>query len=360
MTDIPFLRPAVPPFDEVRPALEGVWARGWFTNDGPEVRGLEADLAARWGRRVRAVSSGTDALLLALEALGVRGGEVVLPSFTFSATAHAVVRNGAVPVFADVDPATWCLDPAAAAAAIGPRTRAVVGVHIFGVPCDDAALSRLGPPVLYDACEAFGTTVGGRDVAAWGRASVFSFHATKIVPAIEGGAVATDDPEIDEAVRLARNFGNTGDYDCACAGMNAKLSEVHAVIGRRALAEAEALLADRRRILAAYRSALAGVPGLEPQAAPAGAEPNGQIVGVRVAGGRARRDRLRARLAAAGIETRAYFDPPCHRFKCYRDLPPRPLARTEALSAEILCLPAWAGLPDREIERIAAAIRAAA
>lgn len=357
---IPFLRPALPPLDEILPALRGVWGRGHFTNDGPEVRGLEADLAARWDRRVRAVANGTDALLLALEALDVRGGEVVLPSFTFSATAHAVVRAGAVPVFADVDPATWCLDPKAAAEAVGPRTRAILGVHVFGLPCDDAALSRLGPPVLYDACEAFGARLGGRDVATLGRASAFSFHATKIVAAIEGGAVATDDPAIDESVRLGRNFGNTGDYDCAVAGMNAKLSEVHAVIGRRALAAADAALADRRRVLAAYRAALAGEAGVEAQAVPAGAEPNGQLVGVRVAGGRARRDRLRDRLAAQGIETRAYFDPPCHRFSCYRDLPPRRLPQTEALADEILCLPAWTGLPDSAIGRVADAVRASA
>lgn len=356
---IPFLRPVTPALRNVLSRLRGIWARQYFSNFGPEERRLEARLSRRFGgREVVLVSNGTVALEMALEALGARGREVFLPSFTFSATAHAVVRAGGRPRFTDVDAATWMLDPEALPRRL-PRGAILLPVHVFGVPTDDGALRGRGAALLYDACEAFGSAWRGDDVGTLGDAACFSFHATKLVPAGEGGAIVTASRPLAERLRRIRNFGHRGDQRPTLVGTNAKLSELQAAMGNAALDGISHTLAERRRLYHAYRRSLAGVPGLVLQAIPDGGRANGQLVAVRVEDDYGLpRARLAERLLREGIETRCYFDPPCHLFAVYRT-PSLSLPRTEDLSRRVLCLPFPWGMTPAQIDRVVEALRSA-
>ncbi len=191
--------------------VEGLLERRWLTNDGPLVRELEERVAAHVGvRHCVATCNGTVALEIAIRALGLTG-EVIVPSYTFIATAHALHWQGLTPVFADIDPRTHTLDPEAVQRAITPRTSGILGVHLWGraAPVDDlqAIADEHGLPLLFDAAHAFSSTHRQRKIGRFGRAEVFSFHATKFFHSLEGGAIVTDDDDLAETMRLMRNFG---------------------------------------------------------------------------------------------------------------------------------------------------------
>ena len=260
-------RPGVPGRAAFLERVEAMLARRWFTNDGPYVVELEERIARKVGvKHCVLVSSGTTALCLLASAARLEG-EVIVPSFTFVATAHALEWMGVVPVFCDIDLETWNLDAAACEEAIGPRTRAILGVHVFGRPCDTAALGevaeRNGLPLFFDAAHAFGCTHRGREVGSFGAAEVFSFHATKAFHTFEGGAVTTNRDDLAAAIRLLRNFGFRGLDDVSALGINGKMPEVCAAMGLSNLGEFEATVAANRATFEAYREELAEVPGLE-------------------------------------------------------------------------------------------------
>jgi len=250
--------------------VSGIFDRRRLTNDGPLVRELERRLAdALDVPHCVAVASGTVGLQVAARALGLEG-EVIMPSLTFVATAHALEWLGIRPVFGDVDAATLTLDPARAADLVTPRTRALLGVHLWGRSCAVEALERLavdrGLRLVFDAAHAFGCTHAGRGIARFGDVSVFSFHATKVVNSFEGGALATRDAELAARARLVRNFGFAGYDEVVCLGTNGKMSEVSAAMALTSLESLDQFLAANRRNYGAYREALATVPGgrLEP------------------------------------------------------------------------------------------------
>ncbi|WP_433254705.1 DegT/DnrJ/EryC1/StrS family aminotransferase [Streptosporangium sp. CA-135522] len=339
--------------------LEEALDRQWLTNQGPLVGEFEervADLAGT--RHCVAMCNATLALQVAARATGMTG-EVIVPSFTFVATAHALSWIGLTPVFCDIDPETHLMDPGQIEALITPETSGILGVHLWGQPNAVEVLPEIarrhGLPLVYDAAHAFGTRHGGRPIGAFGDAAVFSFHATKFVNAFEGGALVTDDDTLARKARAMRNFGQTGQDEVSYQGTNAKMSEAAAAMGLTSLefmpSVVERNVANHRR----YMSELAGVPGL--RVLPLGAGNNHQYVVLeidqRVTG--VSRDTLRSVLAAENVNCRCYFSPGCHTMAPYRTGARLPY--TEAVSDLVLGVPTGMAVDDDDISRICQIIR---
>ncbi len=342
-----------------RAAVERVLASGMLAQ-GPEVAAFESEFSAHVdGRPCVAVNSGTSALLLALLALGIgTGDEVVVPSFSFAATANAVALTGARPVFADIEPDHFCLDPAAVEAAITPRTAAVMPVHLYGHP---AAMARIGEiaaarglAVVEDAAQAHLAALAGRPVGTLGAAAAFSFYPTKNMTSGEGGLVACADESVARKVRLLRNQGMERRYANEVVGYNMRMTDLHAAIGRAQLARLPGWTAQRRRNAAALSAGLGDVPGVVPPPVAPDAEPAWHQYTVRARD----RDRLVAELADRGVRTGVYYPTPIHRLPAYAldlDLP-----ATERAAAEVLSLPVHAALSDEQLDHVVAVVRAVA
>jgi dTDP-4-amino-4,6-dideoxygalactose transaminase len=334
--------------------MADVFERNWLTNDGPLVRQLEEEVARLHSvRHCAAVCNATLAQVLLLRALDLRG-EVVLPSFTFAATAHACRWQGLAPVFCDVSPDTLMAGPAEVERALTPLTRAVVGVHLFGNVGDAdglaAACARRGLALLFDAAHAFGCARGERPVGGSGRAEILSFHATKAFSTFEGGAVLTNDRDLDARIRALRNFGFRGYDDVAWLGLNGKLSESAAALGLASLPALPQRWARNRAIYEAYRSRLAEVPGVRVLAVGEQGRSNFHYVPALVeeeAFGLSR-DLLYRVLWSENVLARRYFHPGLHRMAAYAQAGPgAALPVTEAVSDRILCLPTgFAGSAD--------------
>jgi dTDP-4-amino-4,6-dideoxygalactose transaminase len=342
--------------------------RRWLSNHGPYAELFEERLRERLGaRRCLAVANGTLGLMLAARALGLRG-EVIMPSFTFVGTAHALTWQGVTPVFCDIDPETYQIDPRAVEPLITSRTSGILGVHLFGRTCDVEALEAIARrhrlKLLIDAAHAVGCSTPTRSIGGGGDAVVFSFHATKVMNTFEGGAIATDDEALAEALSLMRNFGFS-DYDHVdCLGINAKLSEPAAAMGLASLESLDAFIAANRRNYEAYRQVLAGVPGLKLHGYDPSHACNYHYVVVEVnpdATGMSR-DTLLAVLHAENVLARRYFYPGCHRTEPYGTLPrwrEAALPHTERAAARVLLLPTGTAIGEGEIETIGAIVRTA-
>jgi dTDP-4-amino-4,6-dideoxygalactose transaminase len=329
---------------------------------GERVEAFENAFANLHGARHGvAVSSGSTALLAALLAHGIGpGDEVIVPSFSFFATAAAVVLAGATPVFADIDAATFCLSPDAATAAVTARTRAVMPVHLFGLPADLPRFvelaERRGLVLLEDAAQAHGASIGGRRVGTFGTAA-FSFYATKNMTTLEGGMVLTNDADIARRVRLVRNHGREGSSPHLLVGSNFRLHELGAAIGLVQLARLPGWNAARR---ANARYLSERLRGVELPVEPPGREHVFQQYTVRAADQSAR-DALTAHLAAAGITARAYYARPIHEEPALAGRlghQPLHLPETKRASEQVLSLPIHPGLNEGDLERIARAVNA--
>ncbi len=336
--------------------MAGRYETGQLTN-GQLVRELEARSAERLGvRHAIAVSSCTAGLMLSIQALCPRRG-VVVPSFTFSASAHAVAWNGVPPVFAECDPTTFQLDPDDAGARIGAAD-AVLATHVFGAPCavDDLVTlaRRQEVPIVFDAAHAFGARHGDRAVGGFGDAEVFSLSPTKVVVAGEGGIVATDRDDVAEAVRIGRDYGNPGDYDTRFCGLNARLSEFHAAMALESLELLEDHLATRRQMAARYVDGLEALDGVRCQAVGDGDLSTYKDFTIDIDAARLGLDRdLVARaLAADGVETRRYYWPPIHRQQAYGQVAPAELPVTDAVAARVLSLPMFGSLTPMAVDRV--------
>jgi dTDP-4-amino-4,6-dideoxygalactose transaminase len=357
-----FVRPAPPPLERVVERVRPSYDRGMMTN-GPLVRQLEERAADRLGvDHVVAVSSCTVGLMLAVQAIG-RRDPVLLPSFTFSASAHAIAWNGIEPRFADCEPDGFHLDVADLVRR-ADGCGAVMATHVFGAPCDvDALLGAADErslPVLFDAAHAFGATAGGRRVGGFGLAEVFSLTPTKPLIAGEGGLVATGDASLAEHLRLGRDYANPGDYDTRFVGLNARLSELHAAVALESLEDFDAGLEQRRAVAAEYRSRLSEVAGVRLQSVAPDAESTFKDMTVLIEAGAfgLSRDQVATALKAEGVDTRRYFDPPVHRQQAYRYLEPVDLPVTDHLAAEVLSLPMWQDLPHEVVGRVVEALHA--
>lgn len=360
MTDtalIPAARPIIG--DEERAAVDAVLRSGMLAQ-GPEVAAFESEFSAELGggRPTAAVNSGTSGLHLGLLAAGIGpGDEVVVPSFTFAATATAVALAGATPVFADIEPASFNLDAASVESVVGPRTAAIMPVHLYGHPADMAALTavaeRHGLALFEDAAQAHGATIDGRQVGTFGRFAMFSLYPTKNMTSGEGGMVVSADEATDQRVRLLRNQGMARQYENEIAGFNARMTDLHAAIGRVQLRKLAGWTADRRRNAARLDAELEGV--LTPPVA-AGVEHVYHQYTIRVA-----EDRdgfARALRDEFGVATGVYYPTPVHRLPSFGrtdDLP-----ETERAAATVLSLPIHPSLTDSDLDRIVAAVNSLA
>ena len=362
---LPFVRPVRPPLERVMHRLEPSYKLGMLTN-GPLVAELEVRMAERLGvEHVVAFSSCTSGLMLVVQALTEdRPGPVVLPSFTFSASAHAVMWNGRTPRFVECVADSFQIDPAAAAAQLDGAS-AIMATHVFGAPCDVAAIEALGRehdiPVVFDAAHAIGAIASGTPIGSFGDAEVFSLTPTKPLVAGEGGLVATDDAALAERLRIARDYGNPGDYDTRFPGLNARMSEFHAAMALESLPLLDASLERRRCLAGLYRSRLADVPGIAFQTISPRDTSTFKDLTIRVDPERfgLSRDGLALMLLADGVDTRKYFDPPVHRQRAYRDLEYRPLPVSDEVASSVLSLPVYPDLTDEQVERVAELIRTA-
>ncbi len=346
---------------EIQAALRRVLTSGRFIL-GPEGEALEQECAAALGaEHAVAVGSGSDALRLILAALGVGpGDEVVTPAFSFVASATAALQIGARPVFADVDPTALTLDPDQAASAITPRTRAIVAVHLYGLPAAMEPLSALAEArrvaLVEDAAQAFGASLGGRAVGGLGTAAAFSFYPTKPVGAYgDAGLVTTRDGDLAARVRRHRNHGQAQKYDHVELGWNSRLDELQAAILRVKLRHAEAWTEARRRIAAGYAAGLRGCPLTLP-AEPAGARHAFHQYTIRTP----RRDALAKHLAAAGIGTACHYPQPIPGQPLFRERGFDPSAFPAAWQAsqEVLSLPCFPELSDAEVDAVSRAAHA--
>ena len=341
--------------------VKDIFAARWFTNDGRCVRELEARLAERLGVGFCLVfCNGTVALQVALRALEL-SGEILTTPFTFPATVHAIQWNGLVPVFCDVDPATYNLDPRSAQESLSPATSGVLPVHVFGNPCDVEQLEKLAIDrqlrVLYDAAHCFGVETLDRSIGSWGDLSVLSFHATKLFHTAEGGAIVGSDPVLRKRISALRNFGILDEETVKGVGLNGKLSEVHAAIGLGLLERVDEEIERRIRLVQRYRTALEGVAGLRFQRLARHTRPNAGYFSVEVEKERFGLDRdgvFRA-LRAENVFARKYFFPLCSENESYRDLPsarPENLPHARRLASRILCLPLFGEMADADVDRI--------
>jgi dTDP-4-amino-4,6-dideoxygalactose transaminase len=319
------------------------------------------------GREIIAVNSCTSGLMLALRALEV-GGEVLLPSFTFTATAHAVSWNGCKPVFVDCDADTLNIDLEDLQRKITSRTGAIVAVYVSGNPPALGALQEIathrGLKLVLDAAHALGSTYQRKTAGTFGDAEVFSLSPTKTITTCEGGIVSVRDPEIARRLRIGRNYANPGNYDCEFVGLNARMSELHALVGLESFRMLGQNVQERRRLAALYQQRLEPLRGLELQRIGAQSECSFKDFSLRVVQSQfgVGRDELRERLWRDGIETRTYFDPPVHRQSAYVALEPHgtpPLPTTDRVAREILNLPLYVGLQEGEVDRIVRVIEGA-
>lgn len=359
-----FITPTIPPLEHVLNIYRAVYENGALTNSAIVAR-FESALAERIGvRHCIAVSSCTSGLMLVLRSLGL-AGEVILPSFTFFATGHAVVWNSLTPVFADIDRKSWTVDPADVERLITSRTSAILAVHMYGNPCNVNFLTDIAAKhnlkLIFDSAHAFGSRYDGHPIGQFGDAEVFSLSPTKLLVAGEGGIVATNDATLAHRIRAGRNYGDLGAYDPQVLGLNARMVEFNAALGLTGLALVDRKLKRHNQIARAYTKLLSHVPGLSFQSVRDEDTHTYKDYSVLVdpATFGMNRDELAAALRAENIETKKYFYPPLHKqalYRAYYDPYRHKLESTEAVSGAVLSLPIYASLADETLEKISGAI----
>ena len=359
-------RPNIGNRDRLLERINDILDRRWLTNAGVYVQEFERRIAEMVGvRHCIAMCNGTVALEIAIRALGLKG-EVIVPSFTFIATAHALQWQEITPVFCDIDPRTHTLDPARVEELITPRTTGIIGVHIWGRPCDVERLEwiarRRHLKLLYDAAHAFGCSCNGRMIGSFGDAEVYSFHATKFMNTFEGGAVVTNDDDLAAKIRLMKNFGFAGYDNVIYIGTNGKMNEVSAAMGLTVLESLDEIIAVNRRNYEQYRREFADLDGLRMVAYDAAQKNNYQYVILEVDDElEISRDELVSILHAENVMARRYFYPGCHRMEPYRSYYPHAgllLPHTEALTERVFSLPTGTSIDSDAIEAIGQIVRA--
>jgi dTDP-4-amino-4,6-dideoxygalactose transaminase len=359
-------RPNIGNRERLMARIGDILDRKWLTNNGAYVQEFEKRVAEKVGsRHCIAMCNGTVALEIATRALGL-SGEVIVPSFTFIATAHALQWQEITPVFCDIDPKTHNIDPDKVAGLITPRTTGIIGVHLWGRACGMEALDGIagerGLKLVFDASHAFGCTYNGESIARIGDAHVFSFHATKLLNTFEGGAVVTDRDDLAAKVRLMKNFGFSGYDSVIYIGTNGKMNEVSAAMGLTGLECLDDLIAVNRRVYREYRRELAGVKGVRLIRYDERERCNYQYIVLEVDPDvvKISRDRIVDILHAENVVARRYFHPGCHRMEPYRSFFPHAgllLPETENVAGRVLCLPAGTSAGEDQVATICAILR---
>ena len=358
------VKPVLPTMDQLSEDINGILESGMVTK-GQHLVAFENAVAEHLGvKHAVAVSSCTTGLMLTYQGLGLIG-DVVVPSFTFMATVSALVWNGLRPIFADVDFGTSNLDPEAAEAAITPATTAIVAVHNFGNPAEIDTLQEVAKrhnlKLIFDAAHGFGALYQGVPVGPQGDTQVYSLSPTKLLIAGEGGIVASNHDELAEAVRIGREYGNSGAYDSAFAGMNARMPELNALMGFHSLGMLEEAARRRNNSVDIYHEQLGQIPGVAFQAVRPGNRNSYKDFSITIDPERfgLNRDELAQALDAENVDTRKYYEPPVHRQTAYAHFAnlSNGLHNTELLSERSLSLPVWSHMDDETVFKICEAVR---
>jgi dTDP-4-amino-4,6-dideoxygalactose transaminase len=340
----------------------------WLTNQGPYLQEFEEKIAAMLGvKHCIAMCNATVALEIVIRALGCKG-EVIIPSFTFIATAHALQWQEIAPVFCDIEPRNHMIDPKRVEELITPRTSAIIAVHLWGQSCDTDSLAEIANrhklKLIFDAAHSFACSRNGQLLGSFGDAEVFSFHATKFFNTFEGGAVTTNNDELAARIGLMRNFGFSGYDRVIYIGTNGKMSEVSAAMGLTGLESLQEFISINRRNYQEYQSELANIPGVKMLTFNEQDETNYQYIVLdldeSVTG--VSRDELLDVLLAENVFARRYFYPGCHQMEPYRSYFPHAgllLPETEKLVQRVLVLPTGTAVGQKEIEGICQVIRVA-
>jgi dTDP-4-amino-4,6-dideoxygalactose transaminase len=346
-----------PPIDEYIELMRGVWQRGWFTNNGQLLQAFEKGLAEQVGlANPLFMVNGTIAINLMIRALDLKG-EIITTAFSHPVTTICIIWEGCTPVFVDIDPVSFCIDPERIEAAITPRTSAILATHVYGIPCNVEAIEAIakkhGLKVIYDGAHAFGTRYKGESILNYGDVSSTSYHATKVFHTVEGGSVQTKDPEIFKQVKLMRTMGQYGEQFFTM-GLNAKNSEMHAAMGVANLPYLNDILAQRKHQWELYAQLLTGAD-VQLAVIPDHTEYNHSYFPMVL---RTEADLLRVRgaLNAADIHPRRYFNPATTELPYVNKKGLCPIA--ESLADRVLCLPLYHGLEDSHIDLIVSIIQA--
>lgn len=350
---IPAARPIIGSRERI--AVEEVLSSGLLAQ-GDQVSKFESEFSklVAAGASCIAVNSGTSALHLSLLAAGIGpGDDVIVPSFTFAATANAVALTGATPIFADVDSRTYCMDPESARSLVTSKTRAIMPVHLYGHPADLVKISRIcsefGLKLIEDAAQAHAASLDGRPVGTWGTAGAFSFYPTKNMTSGEGGMVVTSDRVLERTVRLLRNQGQERKYENEIVGLNNRMTEIHAAIGRVQLERLAQWTDKRQRNAEFFNTEIRGV--VKPTTAPGAVHVYHQYT-IRVPGHD--RDAFAAELSKRGVGSGVYYPIPVHRLPPFGGTYDLPV--TDRMSKEVLSIPVYPSLTSEELELIAAAV----
>lgn len=352
--------------DRLMERINDMLDRRWLTNSGPYVNELEDRIAKLLGvKHCIATCNGTVALELVIRALGL-SGEVILPSFTFVATAHALRWQEIRPVFCDIDPQTYLIDPAKIEEAITPRTTGIIGVHLWGRSCDVDALAEIAErrnlQLFFDASHAFSCTHKGRLIGGFGGAEVFSFHATKFVNTFEGGAITTNNDDLARKIRLMKNFGFSGNDKVVYLGVNGKMSEISAAMGLTSLESMQDFIKVNQGNYVNYARGLRGIPGVRTLRYEESERNNYQYIALEIDEETTQigRDALVEILTAENILARRYFYPGCHAMMPYSAEQPAAklvLPNTVKAAARVIVLPTGAGVTENDIQGICGLIR---
>ena len=353
-------RPFLPPLEEFRQGLEEIWESRWLTNDGPILRRFTQELCDYLETdNVCLFTNGTLALQIALQGMGL-SGEVITTPFTFVATTHALFWNKIRPVFVDIEPEHYTIDPEKVEAAITPWTTAILAVHVFGYPCKLNALAdvakRHNLKLIYDAAHAFGVKIGSKPIALFGDLSMFSFHATKSYHSMEGGMLIFNESGLKGTFDFLKNFGFKNEVEVVMPGTNAKMNEMQALMGIQVLKYLDEIIDKRGRITDLYRELLKEVPGIRLVASLSPdirynhvympVEVDEQEFGIS-------RDALYEKLKEYNVFSRRYFYPLICEYACYRHVSIKdPLVVARRVADRILTLPIYDGLELADVETI--------
>jgi dTDP-4-amino-4,6-dideoxygalactose transaminase len=351
-------RPFLPPLEEFIPSLKKIWDSHILTNGGPFHQELEQKLCEYLGvKYISLFSNGTLALITALQALRITG-EVITTPFSFVATTHALWWNGIKPVFVDVEPETFTLDPSKIEAAITPYTTAIMPVHVYGNPCKVYQIQKIadsyGLKIIYDACHTFGAKLDGQSIISFGDLSILSFHATKVFNTFEGGAIVCHDEKTKLHIDQLKNFGFTGETTVVSPGINAKMNEIQAAFGLLQLKYIDEVIVKRKELSQLYKMLLADTNGITLMNEISGLEYNYAYFPILINENNfgCSRDNLYKQLKKNKIYTRRYFYPLISQFPTYKGLPsssPFNLKIAEKIAKQVLCLPIYPDLIQNDL-----------
>ena len=354
--------PLLPDLKEFEKMLEDIWQRKWLTNNGYYHKELEKALAEYLGvPYISLFTNGTLPLITALQALNLREGEIITTPYSFVATTHSIWWNNLKPVFVDVEEETGNIDPEKIEAAITPKTRAIMPVHVYGTPCNTKRIQEIadiyGLKVIYDAAHAFGVNVNGKSILENGDMSTLSFHATKVYNTVEGGALICRDEATKKRIDYLKNFGFAGETTVVAPGINSKMDEIRSAYGLLNLKQVDDAIAKRKHVAELYRATLKNIPGIRFLNDSEGVHQNYSYfpIFINEKDYGMSRDALYAKLHENNIFGRRYFYPLISNFPVYRGLEsanPTNLPVATKLADQVLCLPMYADLTDDDVERV--------